>query len=244
MPPPVQQGGPPPIVGQHGTQQPYPQPPKKKSNVGKWVVGGVVALVVIAVAANSGDDSTKKSENASGTQKAETQNGQSKGDKQNSEANKDPEKPNNASDDYTPHVGPKEPVTVDGIVYSMRSVKQRKSIGDPQFGADEQASGMYLIVDITAHSTKGKSATLSDNTFKVTYDGGPEYSADTDGTVALQLSGADSGSEPFFLTDIQPDGDERGKVVFDVPEAAIGKNLELRVNELGFGSSHGFIRMP
>jgi hypothetical protein len=243
MPPPVQQGGPPPIVGQHGPQQPYQQAPKKKSNVGKWVGGGVVALVVIAVATNSGSDSTKKGDNGSGNQ-AGTKADQTKGDKQKAEANKNPEKPNNASDDYTPHVGANEPVTVDGIVYSVKSVKQRKSIGDPQFGAAEQASGKYLVVDIAAHSTKGESATLSDNTFKVTYDGGPSYSADTDGTVALQLAGADGGSEPFFLTDIQPDGDERGKVVFDVPAAAIDKKLELRVNELGFGTTHGYIRLP
>jgi hypothetical protein len=203
-----------------------------------------VALVVIAVVASSSDNSTEKSDDGSASQTAAKSGGKSADDEKKADANKDPEKPNSASDDYTPHVGRKESVTVDGIVYSVNSAKQRKSIGNPQFGADEQASGTYLIVDIAAHSTKGESATLSDNTFKVTYDGGPEYSADTDGTVALQLSGSDGGSEPFFLTDIQPDGDERGKVVFDVPSAAIDKKLELRINELGFGTTHAFIRLP
>lgn len=129
-------------------------------------------------------------------------------------------------------------------MYGVSSVQQRKTIGNAEFGAAEQASGTYLVVKLDAHSTKGETATLTDETFKVTYDGGPEYSADTDGTVALTMEGGDSSSEPFFLTDIQPDSDENGTIVFDVPDAALGKKLELRVNELGFGPTHGFIRLP
>jgi hypothetical protein len=238
-------GGPPPVVG------PGQQPPRKQSNTGKWVAGGVGAFVVIAVIANasgtSTDDGGDKGNNGPKTaQTSKSQNKKKSASKKKTakkKANEDPEKPNNATDDYTPHVGANAQVTVDGIVYSVESVRQAKSIGDATIGTDEQASGTYVIADISAHSTKGESATLTDETFKVTYKGGPEYSADTDGTVALQLSGDNGGSDPFFLTDIQPDGDERGKVVFDVPDAAIGKKLELRVNELGFGSTHGFVRL-
>jgi hypothetical protein len=229
-------GGPPPVVG-----QPYGQPPKK-SNTGKWILGGIAALIVLIIAVSSGGGSSDSGDDKGGSQSSSSSK-KSEKTKKKEQANQDPEKPNKASDDYTPHVGRKGKVTVDGIVYSVKSVKQTKSIGDSSIGADEQASGTYLIVDIAAHSTKGETATLSDETFKVTYDGGPEYSADTDGTTALTLAG-DSGSEPFFLTDIQPDGEERGKVVFDVPDAAMGKKLELRVNELGFGETHGFIRLP
>lgn len=228
------QGGPPPVVGP-GYQQPGP---RKKSNAWKWVVGGFAGLVVVSVIANgTSNTSTDKSSDGSGSSSASTRKSEK------AKANEDPEKPNNAGDDYTPHVRASGQVTVDGIVYSVNSVKQRKTIGDPTFGADEQASGTYLVVNIGAHSTKGETATLTDETFKVTYDGGPEYSTDTDGTVALTMEGGDSGSEPFFLTDIQPDSDEKGSIVFDVPDAALGKKLELRVNELGFGSTHGFIRL-
>ena len=235
-PPPVQhsQGGPPPVVG------PGHQPPPKKGNTWKWVVGGIVALFVIAAIASSGT-STDEDGDSGGSNASSGSEKKDKSDK--AKANEDPEKPNTASDDYTPRVGPNGKITVDGIVYSVESVEQVKSIGDTTIGTAEQASGTYVIVEISAHSTKGETATLSDDTFKVTYEGGPEYSADNDGTVALTLSGDDSGSDPFFLTDIQPDGDERGKIVFDIPDRAINMNLQLQINELGFGETHGFIKL-
>jgi len=226
---------PPPVVGPGYAQ---PRPPKK-SNAWKWILGGIGALIVISVIANGSSTSTDKkddSEAASSSKKSE------KAD-QKAKANEDPEKPNNASDDYTPHVGSSGQITVDGIVYSVSSVEQRKTIGDSSIGLDEQASGTYLVVNLNAHSTKGQTETLTDQTFKVAYKGGPEYSADNDGTVALTMEGGSGSEEPFFLTDIQPDSDEKGAIVFDVPDAALGKKLELRVNELGFGSTHGFIRL-
>ena len=233
------QGGPPPVVNQAYTQA---RPPKK-SNTGKWILGGIAAFVVIAVIANSSSTTTDKpGDDNAGSSSASSSKKSEKAD-QKAKANEDPEKPNNASDDYTPHVGPNGQITVDGIVYSVSSMEQRKSIGDTSLGLDEKASGTYLVVNLKAHSTKGQTETLTDNTFKVSYKGGPQYSADTDGTVALTMESGSGSEEPFFLTDIQPDSDEKGAIVFDVPDAALGKKLELRVNELGVGSTHGFIRL-
>ena len=243
MPPPPrpqsgQYAGPPPVV----TPQTGYQPPRKKSNTWKWVVGGIAALVVISVIANGTSTTTESTDSGDSSSKSASSNSKSeKSDK--AEANKDPEKPNNASDDYTPRVGSTGEITVDGIVYSVSSVEQRKSIGDASFGLDEKASGTYLVVNLKAHSTKGETVTLTDETFKVSYKGGPEYSADTDGTVALTMEGGSGSEEPFFLTDLQPDSTEKGAIVFDVPDAALDKKLELRVNELGFGTTHGFIRL-
>lgn len=155
----------------------------------------------------------------------------------------DPEKPNNASDDCTPHVGPNAKVTVDGVVYRITGLEQTTAIGDAQFGTQEKASGVYLVLSISAHSTKGETVQLSDDTFKVTYEDGPEYSTDSDGTIAVTLAG-DGGGDPFFLTDIQPDSTEKGRVVFDVPKKVLSKKPELRINELGFGEGHGFIQLP
>jgi hypothetical protein len=235
LPPP-----PPPVVGPGYAQ---PRPPKK-SNAWKWILGGIGALIVISVIANGSSTSTDKPDDSgSSGSKAASSGKKSEKAEQKAKANEDPEKPNNAGDDYTPHVGSSGQITVDGIVYSVSSVEQRKTIGDSSIGLDEQASGTYLVVNLNAHSTKGQTETLTDQTFKVTYKGGPEYSADTDGTVALTMEGGSGSEEPFFLTDIQPDSDEKGAIVFDVPDAALGKKLELRVNELGFGSTHGFIRL-
>jgi hypothetical protein len=240
--PPQQQsgwhGGPPPVVTNGYAQ---PRPPQKKSNAWKWILGVVGLFIVIAIATST-SSTTEEGSSDSGSSSSSSSSGSGSKNSEKAKANEDPEKPNNASDDYTPHVGANGRITVDGIVYSVNSVEQRKTIGDTTIGTAEQASGTYLVVNLDAHSTKGETATLTDETFKVSYKGGPEYSADTDGTVALTMEGNGSG-DPFFLTDLQPDSTEKGAVVFDVPNRALGKKLELRVNELGLGTTHGFIRL-
>jgi hypothetical protein len=45
------------------------------------------------------------------------------------------------------------------------------------------------------------------------------------------------------LEDIGPDATSNGKVVFDVPKSALNKKVEMRFNELGFGSTHGYIKL-
>ena len=96
------------------------------------------------------------------------------------------------------------------------------------------------MIAISAHSTKGETVQLSDDTFSVTCDGCPSYSTDSDGSFAL----TGEGGEPFFLTDIQPDTTKVGRIVFDVPKKILNKKPELRINELGFGEGHAFIRLP
>jgi hypothetical protein len=152
----------------------------------------------------------------------------------------DPEKPNEASDDCTPHVAPNKKVTVDGIVYKITRLRGRSSIGNASIGFDEKASGVFLVIGMSAHSTKGETVQLSDDTFSVTCGGCPSYSTDSDGTFAV----TGEGGEPFFLTDIQPDTTKGGVIVFDVPKKILTKKLELRINELGFGEGHGFIQLP
>jgi hypothetical protein len=50
--------------------------------------------------------------------------------------------------------------------------------------------------------------------------------------------------EPFFLDTIGPDSDRRGTVVFDVSRKVLSQKIEARFNELGFGETHGYIRLP
>ena len=83
-----------------------------------------------------------------------------------------------------------------------------------------------------------------ERTIKLSVPDGPEYSADLEGTTAVTLSGSEGSEEPFFLESLQPDTTTTGTVVFDVPRSALRKKPELRFNELGFGSTHGYIRLP
>jgi hypothetical protein len=161
------------------------------------------------------------------------------------EAQADPEKPNEATDDNTPGVGPNGQVTVDGLVWSVASAKTASTLGDPAIGTDEAADGVFVIVTLNVHSTKGETVTLTDEVVKI--EGGPEgatYSADTDGTTAALLSSSSADVEPFFLEDLQPDTTTTGTVVFDIPTDVLASGPNLRFGELGFGETHGYIQLP
>jgi hypothetical protein len=150
-----------------------------------------------------------------------------------------------ATDDCTPHVSLKKQIRVDAIYWRVLSAKTASSLGDSSIGTGENADGVFVVAKVKARSDKNESATLTDDAFKLTYKGGPEYSVDNEGsTAALLSSGSDSAEEPFFLRDIQPDTTTSGVLVFDIPKSALNKKLELRFNELGFGSTHGYIRLP
>jgi hypothetical protein len=147
-----------------------------------------------------------------------------------------------ATGDCTPHVGPNGKVRVDALIYRVLSVDTAKTVGNQY--TQEKADGTFVIVNLRVRSVKDESATLTDNTIKLSIPDGPEYSADSEGSIAVLLSGSGQAEEPFFLRDIQPDTSTTGKIVFDVPKKALRQKPELRFNELGFGDPHGYIRLP
>ena len=118
-------------------------------------------------------------------------------------------------------------------------MRQARTIGDRQYGLGEKANGVFLVLELRVHSDKDESETLIDSTIKLE-TGGNTYDADSDGTIAAM----GAGQEPFFLDTIGPDSDRRGTVVFDVPKSKLKRKVELRFGELGFGSTHGYIRLP
>lgn len=142
-----------------------------------------------------------------------------------------------ATDSCTPHVGSNGHVRVDAIVYRLLGATTAKTIGDPN-GFGEKADGQYVILKVRVLSLKTESATLTD-VFKLDING-KTYDSSTDGTVAAM----GNGEEPFFLKELGPDATATGTVVFDVPSSKIGKKMELRLNEIGFGSTHAFIKVP
>jgi hypothetical protein len=144
-----------------------------------------------------------------------------------------------ATDDCTPHVGPNAKVRVDALIWRVASVRTAKTIGDQQYGLGAKASGRFVIVKLKVHSDKNESADLSSDVVKLEIDGNT-YDADNDGSVAAM----GAGEEPFFLNTIGPDADRSGAVVFDIPPKKLSKKIEARFNELGLGSTHGYIALP
>ncbi len=144
-----------------------------------------------------------------------------------------------ATDDCTPRVGPARAVRVDALTWHLVSARATSELGDQTYGLGAKASGVFVVVKVRVHSNKNESANLSDNAVKLDISGNT-YDADTDGTTAALTSGQD----PFIYDTIGPDADKRGTVVFDIPESKLGKKLQLRIGELGFGPTHAYIRLP
>lgn len=144
-----------------------------------------------------------------------------------------------ATSDCTPHVNADGSVRVDALIWTVKDARARKSIGDLTYGLGEKADGVFVVVKVKVRSDKDESATLTNKVFQLDI-GGNTYDPDIDGTTAA----IGNGEQPFFLEDIGPDAQHTGKVVFDVPRKLLGRKMELRLNELGFGSGHAYIRLP
>jgi hypothetical protein len=188
----------------------------------KWMLGAFGLLVVIGIAAGGSNTNTSGSPD---TEKSSARVAVPCGSK--------------ATDDCTPHVGSNDSTRVDALIWRLSSVRQTATIGEQQYGGGARANGIFVVLKLRVHSDKNESATLMDSTIKLETRGNT-YDADNDGTIAA----IGAGEEPFFLDTIGPDSDRRGTVVFDVPRSVLDHKVEVRFNELGFGSTHGYIALP
>lgn len=143
-----------------------------------------------------------------------------------------------ATDDCTPRVSGRSKVQVDTIQYRVSGASTASEIGDASSGLGQKANGAFVSVKVSARNGKDGSVTLTD-VFKLEVNG-KTYDPDIEGTTAA----LGAGDQPFFLDDIGPDVTQRGLVVFDVPKSALTKKLELRLGELGLGSTKAYIRLP
>lgn len=192
-------------------------------------IGLLAASLIIGTA--TGCAETEPAGDGTSSRSASNTSSKSKNEKGNSCGSK-------ATDDCTPHLTGRKKLRVDTIDYRVTGASSAQQIGDDTYGLGEQADGTFVTVQVSATNGKDESVTLTD-VFKLEV-GGKTYEPDNDGTIAAM----GAGGEPFFLKQIGPDVTARGSVVFDVPKSAVRKKLELRVGELGFGTTHGYIRLP
>lgn len=190
--------------------------------MGKKILIGIGVLVVIgAIAGSKHNKSSSSSSSDSGSLVTDASTLSS------SDSNK-------ATADNTPHVGLGGDVIVDTLDWSILGSHTAKRIGDQYTG--QIADGNYLVVRLSVNNGKSQSVTLSSDQAKLEANGN-EYSADTNGLTALELSGA----KTFFLKDLGPGVTTTGWVVFDVPPSVLSAGPEVCFHELGFGSTKGCI---
>jgi hypothetical protein len=197
---------------------------------------GLIILTIAAAAGSGGKDSSKTADSDTASQTQDAPDASSATTDTPAADPKPASCGKKATDDCTPHVNLGGSVRVDALVWKVKSVSTATQIGDQRYGLGAKADGRFVVVSLSVHSDRNESATLTDNVFQLEV-GGNKYDTDSDGTFAA----IGSGQQPLFLEDIGPDADVRGKVVFDVPTSVLSKKVEMRFNELGFGSTHGYI---
>ncbi len=205
-------------------------PPEKKKHRCRWVAAGLVVLVIVVAALSPSEDGT---ESASGDTSAESSSGSEPAKKKKESCG------TKASDDCTPRVGPDGSVRVDALTWRLKSARTATTVGDQTYGLGEKADGVFVIVKLEVTSDHDETVTLTDNSIQLETEG-TTYDADTSSTIS---AGTDN-AKPLWVESLGPDSTHTGTVVFDLPESKLGQKLELRFSELGFGETHGYIRLP
>ena len=166
----------------------------------KWTLGIFGLLVVISIASSGGSKNTSKSQDAAKVASGETPAAKApSGDTTATCGSK-------ATDECTPHVGPSNSARVDALIWRLTSVRQTQTIGEQQYGLGAKANGVFLVLNLSVHSDRNESATLTDSTIKLETDGNT-YDADNDALslrwarVRSRSSSTPSGRTP---TDAEP----------------------------------------
>lgn len=106
-----------------------------------------------------------------------------------------------------------EAVKVGDVVFTVHGKETAKTIGDQYVSQDAQ--GTYLILDVTVKN-EGKEAITTDSSFFKLKTGETTY--ESDGTADMYINDANN---VFFLAQVNPGNETRGKIAFDVNDAVI-----------------------
>ena len=128
---------------------------------------------------------------------------------------------------------------MDTLRWRLRNVQAAKTIGDQQYGLGSEANGIYVVAELNVKNNKSESVTLTPEVVSLVA-GDKTYSTDSSAETAL----IGSGAKTFLLEDLGPEVTLTGKTAFDVAPAVLHQHPQLRFNELGFGSTHGYITLP
>jgi hypothetical protein len=176
----------------------------------------VVILVVIWIASSgSGSSSSTATTSASSTPSAHVST--------------NPRRPNEATGSYTPSVGPTHPVTVDGLVYKIEAAHTAAAIKDSVGDVLPATNGLFIVLRVRIHSDKADSAAFNDNVRL---------------TAAGQTYDPDGDFNSVVDNDVGSHATVSGNLIFDVPRGTLTHRPQLKLTELGFGDTKGYIALP
>lgn len=117
-----------------------------------------------------------------------------------------------------------ETVSLAGTEYTVTKAKTAATVGSEY--AEENADGIFIVVNLTIENKKDETKTFDSSNAKVIAGNGKSYSTDDDGSLAVAID----GEESLIFADMQPDVPKKGTLVFDVPKDAV-KGSKLVVSD-------------
>jgi len=189
------------------------------------VVLGIAAAVALATAAGCGSSE----ENSSSSSPAKPASGPGS-------SGNEPSK--NASESNTPSVGPTETVEVDDLRWKLQHAEKTSTIGEAGV-TGAKANGVFVVVTLNVTNKKHETVTMTSEVVTLVAEK-KEYKPSSDADIALSVE----GGKTFLIQELGPEVSLTGRAAFDVPPQVLGEHPQLRFNELGYGTTHGYIALP
>lgn len=135
------------------------------------------------------------------------------------------EKEGGSSGGEVAQVGDK--LTLKGTSYRVTDVRTAERVGDHYTGVT--ANGKFIVVDLQLTNEEDEPATILEDNIRVIGGNGSSYSTSDEALFAFP-------EQTFLLEEIQPEVTESGKLVYDLPPAAV-RGAKLQVEDLFSGST-------
>ncbi len=149
----------------------------------------------------------------------------------------------NPSETNVPRVGPTGSVEVDDLRWSLATCTQCSAPAGAYTARalDENGNtllpdGIFVVALLNVANHKSESITLNAELVSLVA-GGKTYKADTEAV-------AEAPDAKLVASELGPSLSTVVEAIFDVAPEVLRQHPELRFNELGFGTTHGYIELP
>lgn len=183
----------------------------------RWWFWVLAVIVIGAIGANSGENTSTETTTAPAQEQQKEQNS---GGQQ--EAKKEEKK----EQVKVYKVG--DVVPVEKFEYKVNSIKTAKKIGNEFM--NKTTNGQFLIINVTIKNNDKEARIIDTSLFKIIDSQGREFEPLADGDVYV------NENTSFFLEEVNPNLSRTGNIVFEMPKDA--KGLKLEVNS-GVGLAAG-----
>ncbi|MCO7177055.1 DUF4352 domain-containing protein [Sporolactobacillus kofuensis] len=205
----------------------------KKPIFKRWWFWVLVVIIVISIGANMGgnDESSKGT-----SQKTSADN--AKKDTPKKETSKKESKP---AKKEKKSYGIGDKIKVGDMEYTILSKKTATQVGPSAL--PDKANGKFIVIELSLKNNGNEKVTVDSSFFKLKR-GSKTYEAAADASMSANQGEDGNIDNSFFMQDLNPDSEMKGKVVFDVaPEVANAKDLVLQVQTGSWGTQTGNVNL-